>query len=574
MVYCGKPSAGCGACRARKVKCDQTRPACNRCIKANRDCPGYRDHLSLLFRDQSRAVARKAKSATPDSSSASSPVRQPSAANPSLPLKGTVGVHSPASTPDELDFSSDVVVNSIPSHPFTVNRKFEAACFFFDSFAWLYSGVMKWCDPYGDTSSTTPLGKKAMMNAIASVGMANLSSIQGSHSLRVSAWREYAEALKWTNAAISDRTQVTEDTTLAAILCLSLFEILTCKHPATINDFIQHTNGAIALLELRGESQLQLPDSLHLFFALRNEVVIGCILQRLPVPRRLIALSEKATKLPTATPITKAGHNLNVIMASVCDLRISHENHRSSINADLLSYAFALDSRIEDLKNNFSEDFMYETVTAAPETSFKLTESRRIFPLNGIYHIYSSWGVTNVWNVYRYARILINEVILNQLRLMTTHPDADPPTQDLKDLCYRSCCLVRSLADDICASVPCLLQLVGSSDQLVKSSAGGLTILFPLFIAGGVDGPEHPKCRWAQECFRIVGRALGIDQALTLADMLPDEKPMTAFVDALNESLHEQENGIFHDMQCNTPGISNTPNIITDEDDQYYALGA
>lgn len=59
MVYPGGPSKGCYTCRARKVKvrvpkqadaandnigqCDESRPVCNRCVKGNRACGGYRD---------------------------------------------------------------------------------------------------------------------------------------------------------------------------------------------------------------------------------------------------------------------------------------------------------------------------------------------------------------------------------------------------------------------------------------------------------------------------------------------------------------------------------------------------
>ncbi|KAL4805539.1 hypothetical protein BDV18DRAFT_21127 [Aspergillus unguis] len=43
MVYPGGPSKGCYTCRARKVKCDESRPACTRCIKGKRVCGGYRN---------------------------------------------------------------------------------------------------------------------------------------------------------------------------------------------------------------------------------------------------------------------------------------------------------------------------------------------------------------------------------------------------------------------------------------------------------------------------------------------------------------------------------------------------
>ncbi|KAF4443211.1 putative transcriptional regulatory protein C15D4.02 [Fusarium austroafricanum] len=41
----GKPKSrsGCGTCKIRKVKCDETRPICSRCAKGKFDCDGYAD---------------------------------------------------------------------------------------------------------------------------------------------------------------------------------------------------------------------------------------------------------------------------------------------------------------------------------------------------------------------------------------------------------------------------------------------------------------------------------------------------------------------------------------------------
>ncbi|KAH8651420.1 hypothetical protein BX600DRAFT_102439 [Xylariales sp. PMI_506] len=33
--------SGCGSCKARHVKCDETRPSCRRCVATGRSCPGY-----------------------------------------------------------------------------------------------------------------------------------------------------------------------------------------------------------------------------------------------------------------------------------------------------------------------------------------------------------------------------------------------------------------------------------------------------------------------------------------------------------------------------------------------------
>ncbi|KAL1844112.1 hypothetical protein VTJ49DRAFT_4964 [Mycothermus thermophilus] len=60
MVYCGKPSKGCQMCRQRRIKCDETKPVCNQCIKARRQCPGYRDEFDLILRNENQAAKRRA----------------------------------------------------------------------------------------------------------------------------------------------------------------------------------------------------------------------------------------------------------------------------------------------------------------------------------------------------------------------------------------------------------------------------------------------------------------------------------------------------------------------------------
>ncbi|KAF2093145.1 hypothetical protein NA57DRAFT_61668 [Rhizodiscina lignyota] len=58
--YQDKRSKACEPCRARHVKCDEVKPACERCIKAKRSCT-YRDLFEISIRDQNSAAARKAQ---------------------------------------------------------------------------------------------------------------------------------------------------------------------------------------------------------------------------------------------------------------------------------------------------------------------------------------------------------------------------------------------------------------------------------------------------------------------------------------------------------------------------------
>jgi hypothetical protein len=53
-------------------QCDEKRPTCGNCKKSGRDCPGYPDEFDLVFRDENKAMARKAKKTTGSAPSRSS----------------------------------------------------------------------------------------------------------------------------------------------------------------------------------------------------------------------------------------------------------------------------------------------------------------------------------------------------------------------------------------------------------------------------------------------------------------------------------------------------------------------
>ncbi|KAF5590590.1 negative acting factor [Fusarium pseudocircinatum] len=96
MVYCGKPSGGCSTCRRRKIRCDQKEPACTQCEKKNQPCPGYRNLVDLMFRDESSHVIKKAvKTRARSNQSQKSPVYQELASASTSPPPSVVTIKSP-----------------------------------------------------------------------------------------------------------------------------------------------------------------------------------------------------------------------------------------------------------------------------------------------------------------------------------------------------------------------------------------------------------------------------------------------------------------------------------------------
>jgi len=49
-------SRGCLRCRQRRVRCDESRPSCKRCINRSEVCEGYRDESSLIFQHETEKV--------------------------------------------------------------------------------------------------------------------------------------------------------------------------------------------------------------------------------------------------------------------------------------------------------------------------------------------------------------------------------------------------------------------------------------------------------------------------------------------------------------------------------------
>ena len=64
MVYSGRPSTGCALCRARRKKCNETRPECQNCIRAGQACAGYRDKIDTMFKDETASIVFKARRPT------------------------------------------------------------------------------------------------------------------------------------------------------------------------------------------------------------------------------------------------------------------------------------------------------------------------------------------------------------------------------------------------------------------------------------------------------------------------------------------------------------------------------
>ena len=244
MVYCGKPSKGCASCRFKRTKvgyltyllstdkcckfvligvlqCDTLRPSCTQCIRAGRVCTGYRDPLSLSFRDQSQKFSGnrlQRVSSEPDSMMIDFELpRQTHAAS-------------------ELDLLDIDWFALTPPRALSVPIESQAMCYFFRNYVCEESRPSTGYFDYLPSiiGNNVAVGS-ALIDAVISLGMVGLSNAKHASEIMIPAKERYSLALQATNSSLRDEEHAKADQTLITVMLLGLYEVSSatkqCSRP-------------------------------------------------------------------------------------------------------------------------------------------------------------------------------------------------------------------------------------------------------------------------------------------------------------------------------------------------------
>ena len=214
MPNTGRPSRGCQECKDRKVKvrlqppsdlklltsqpsqCDQAVPACHRCSRNDRRCPGYPSQSDVIFRNRF-----------------------------SLAGGGSNGPSSNRRLGDGMQQSL------LPSPISTDWRQQAIAMFFHDyiigskeskiDFGYLQD-LPDVLSRAGDSS--------ALSEAVSAVALTNLAHRSSLPYLKSAGRQAYGRSLGLFNAVLREDTDVCSDQTLATVLCLDFYEVSSTFH--------------------------------------------------------------------------------------------------------------------------------------------------------------------------------------------------------------------------------------------------------------------------------------------------------------------------------------------------------
>ncbi|KAF6233116.1 hypothetical protein HO173_008660 [Letharia columbiana] len=506
MVYCGRPSKGCAPCRAKRTKCDQTRPHCGQCRRAHRECPGYRAEQDAVFRNETSKVVAKAQTGTKwEISMPVSPIRP-------IELTGDGDVRNLA-----IDFSAATVQmverTKVTIRTLSVPLEDEATYYFFHNFVpadpaslTTYSDVLP--TVYRQDSSFNALPK-----IIEAIGLAGISNVKQAPELMVAAGQKYARVLRAITASIQNSKEVSTDQTLMAVMLLGLFETVTCSNPESMRSWTNHVNGATALVRLRGTDQLRTKVGRKLFDNLVVQILIDCLQRRQMIPPDVIEWAEIAAEGETKKAVPE--RQLIQIIGRLCALRAAVDRPETN-DIGVATLANFIDSDLEDWKNSLPPAFSY-SIKQSPNTEDVFSHT---------YHVYKGTWALSVWNVYRCARILTQQVITAWLsRNSMPNPALDQSQR------RQSKVLLANLAHDICASAPFIL---GASNSSVYSSrlpraAAGASLLWPFYLVATMDQCLTGIRAWIITRLALIGRLMGIKQAESLANVLRTKREITAW---------------------------------------------
>lgn len=509
-----------------------------------------------MFRDESQQVVRKAKAGTTGRRSKKSPkstrIASPSGSSPQgMSVSSSLGsdildfndLSDLQSPPQVAPHDAGPLSPKLTAHPSYQFTNDEAVCFFLRFNAWPGAYWVMDFSPEFFSMPETTLSQQAMKASLVAVGTAMISRIRQDGPLKITAEKEYGNALNLMYTAVMEEEEAKSNPTLAAVLLLAIFEVVTSRAPGNIEKWTNHIYGAAALLEVRGAEQLRDENGLKLFVQLRFQIIISCLQRGMRVPESLIDCAKIAMFLRTKADAY--GDRLIGIAGRLSNLRSDINMGLLVDPQEILSAAYGIEAELMAWIAGLPPEFLYTTVEdpTLSDISFNMW-GHGPHPYDNKYHIYSDLWLCHTFNQYRCARIIVSEIILSCLRQLSLNAPAVAISSDLTDHCTRLRNTARQLANDICASVPYHFSVGNIATEpfdslpVNQSYVAGLILLWPLVLAGATESLNHPLRRWVISCFRLIGHSMGIDQALALIEILESES-------GIFDGVGEGEDGIF-----------------------------
>jgi hypothetical protein len=472
--------------------------------------------LDLMFRNESAAVAVKAKSRekTEPKLSPLFPASTPNSQSPQVKT-GYLALGN------EITEFSQFYVDTchggftqalLPDYTMAPTVEERAlGCF--------QANSAKWLRDFDLVDSLCPQGHADahLLASMSAVGLATFSNSMHAPELMVRARRDYVTALQLTNLALRSPTEVKKDSTLFSVMILSIFETVTGSSERSLSAWTEHINGAAALVKLRGREQFRTPAGMRMFLQVTSNLMLSCVQRAIAMPEHIIQLRKEARHfMDIENPSWKLSAviiDFTIFRAAVRDCKIT--GPRAVIEA-----ALDIDRRFVAVFDNLSDDWKYEIIYSDdyPESIW-----------NGNYHVYKEYWVAHIWNGMRTCRILLQEVIRDQVLSGSSAMAIIFTEEESKTLNDNAVSTMLKMRADILASVPQYTPEMLKRRPSFLDGSRGYFVLWPLYLVAAMDMTTQPIRKWAIARLRSIGESVGLRQAIVLADSLDGRKHIAAW---------------------------------------------
>ncbi|KAK2764580.1 hypothetical protein FQN54_009275 [Arachnomyces sp. PD_36] len=531
MVYPGRPSRGCGTCRARKIKCDQTKPTCLRCTKANRTCTGYRVFKEdEVHAEQSAVCHQRANPSTPPGTSERVLVK-PSTSSPA-PL--TVDYWTSGLMAEQLSKLASDPSAALGSANL---RRFFSDIILLPQAATINEGCLT-CVP-SFLPSLQP--SSPLVYALSSLILTFASQNHKSKHVMPEAIDSYGKALQLTRNVVVNGTGASATEIILTIMILSMCEALGNTY-ASGSGWKSHIQGVTSFIKAQKTKYFEDETSKKLYCALITRSIYTSFENETDIP---FTISELRTLYNVLNQDDLLAPNA-VLQRHTCRLAEIHLRLRDledGWSSSSMDDSIAIIHRVIEAVNVVEHELSKWPESLPQEWNYTTRE----LSLLGMdlcattAYIYPSFWVANYWGSYRGLRLFGNSLHLRAYHLLARIVRENPTVVSLRD---PECALAttyvknRDLVNDICASIPYHLGYSHTESGERYYPCEGFPrgkyprllsachIVWPLYISGIVEGIGSAQRLWVARQLHYIGREMSVMQANALAAMVARKASM------------------------------------------------
>lgn len=529
-------------CMIDSSKCDQKRPSCSQCIRANKTCYGYRDPLSMMFKNESAVVAKKAEKRYETLAMQKTPtttkIKRPS---PSSDIPETwVSDH------DWFSPQMDTHIDPCTRYPTPESMTHEAIVpsiedqalgFFIGNYVAkptiVPRGQFEWIPELLSQSNT----EEIIRSSVSAASLAALANATKSPGVMRQAQAAYVSALRITNDALRIKETAVQDSTLLSVIMLGTYENLVFQDRRSVQAWARHIDGACALLNLRGKEQFKSDLGRRMFHQFYGVILLVALETGRAVHPGMYDLYQVMN--PTSD-YSVHGRQWTTRMINVLHDAITLNQDKHSDPRTMVNIALSINRELGKLKKLMPHIWNYETIRLEQPSEYLYGD---------IYQFYLDPWIAQMWNNIKSCRMYLFKIVRENLVRGCTQ--FNPPIFSHDEYEFNKTTaeeIVQSTAASIVASVPQITGMIpfpdlstarrrASNPELEESSAvftiqppgtyldptqstQMVHVIWPLYAAGQTDLATPELRQWAIDMLHFVALRIGTRQAVVLAEEL------------------------------------------------------